>query len=306
MYDLVIIGGGPAGLSACVYAKRAMINAVVIEKGFSTGGQIINTYEVDNYLGLPNINGYDLAQRFRQHADSLGAEFIKDEAISLENKEGYKVLELKSGKKLETKAIIIANGASYKKLGSEGEEKFLARGVSYCATCDGAFYKGKTTAVVGGGDVALEDAIFLSRLCKKVYLIHRRDELRGTRLLQDKLFKLENVEILYDTVVEKINGEEKVKSISVKNKTAEEENEIAVDGVFIAVGIKPETDNFKALLDCDENGYIKADETGQTSLEGVFAAGDVRTKALRQVVTAVADGASCVYSVEKYLNSLNK
>lgn len=304
MYDLIIIGGGPAGLSAAVYAKRAMLNVAVIEKGFSTGGQIINTYEVDNYLGLPGINGFDLAEKFKQHADKFEVEFIDDEVVKLEPKGEIKNLVLESGKNIETKTVIIASGANHRKLEVEGEDKFSGLGISYCATCDGAFYKGKITAVIGGGDVAIEDAIFLSNLCKKVYLIHRRDELRGSKILQDQLLKLENVEVIYDTIVEKINGDNMVNSISIENKVSGEKKNLDVDGVFVAVGIKPESDNFKAVLEYDENGYIVADETGKTSLEGVFAAGDVRTKALRQVVTAVADGANCVYSAEKYLNSL--
>lgn len=199
------------------------------------------------------------------------------------------------------KTVIIASGAHHRKLGAPGEAEFTGMGVSYCATCDGAFFKKKTTAVVGGGDVALEDAIFLARICKKVYLIHRRDELRGAKSLQKKLMAMENVEILWDTVVESIEGENKVQSMNLLNKKTGEKSTIDVDGVFVAVGISPNSEAYEGLVEMDKGGYIVAGEDGITSVPGIFAAGDVRTKALRQIVTAVADGANCVTGVERYL-----
>lgn len=302
MYDLIIVGGGAAGLSAAVYAKRAMLNAAVIENEFSTGGQIIKTYEVDNYLGLPGINGYDLAEKFREHADKFDTEFIEAKVVNIVDFTSYKLLELENGDSVKAKAVIIASGASHKKLGIKGEEEFASRGVSYCAVCDGAFFKNKTAAVIGGGDSAIEDALFLSKGCQKVYLIHRRDSLRGSKILQSRLFEQDNIEILYNSVVKAINGDKKVENITIVTDDAE--RDVKVDGVFVAIGIAPQSEAFKNILALDENGYIVAGETGRTNIEGIFAAGDVRTKPLRQIITAVADGANCVYAAEKYLSSL--
>ncbi len=302
IYDLIIIGSGAAGLSAAVYAKRAMLNTLVFERSFSSGGQIINTYEVDNYLGLPEISGYELALKFREHADKLGVEFENSEIIAISENEGIKCLEDSRNRKFYGKAVIIASGAGHRQLGVNGEERLKGMGVSYCAVCDGAFFKNKTVAVVGGGDAALEDAIFLAPICKKVYLIHRRDELRGIKILQKQVMEIENIEILWSTVVEEINGEDKVSSLRVNTKG--NVYDLEMDGIFIAIGIKPFSDVFKDFVERDENGYIIADENGITSRSGVFAAGDVRTKSLRQIITAAADGANCVYSAEKYLKGL--
>lgn len=319
IYDLVILGSGPAGLGAAIYAQRAELKTLVIEKEMVSGGQVLTTYEVDNYAGLPGIGGFDLGMKFREHADALGAEFAEDTVIRVEDVETaevaetddlVKAAEVGAGlKKIvcenETyfaKSVIIATGAHHRKLEVPGEEELVGMGVSYCATCDGAFFKKKTTAVVGGGDVAIEDAIFLSRICEKVYLIHRRDELRGAKSLQKKLMELDNVEILWDTVVNRVNGSMKVESLSLSNKKTGETSEIAVDGVFIAVGISPNTEEFRGYVEMDKGGYLVAGEDGKTSVPGVFAAGDARTKHLRQIITAVADGANCVTSVERYLN----
>ncbi|MBQ1189213.1 MAG: FAD-dependent oxidoreductase, partial [Lachnospiraceae bacterium] len=268
-----------------------------------------------NYAGLPGIGGFDLGMKFREHADKLGAEFAEDVVLRIEDADAAELdlvqaAEAGSGLKKvigenETyyaKTVIIATGAQHRKLGVPGEEELVGMGVSYCATCDGAFFKNKVTAVVGGGDVAIEDAIFLGRICEKVYLIHRRDELRGAKSLQKKLMEMGNVEILWDTVVDSINGKFKVSTLSLSNKKTGEQKEIAVDGVFIAVGISPNTEEFKGTVEMDNGGYIVAGEDGTTSVPGVFAAGDVRTKQLRQIITAVADGANCVTSVERYLN----
>ncbi|MDC7293627.1 thioredoxin-disulfide reductase [Butyrivibrio sp. DSM 10294] len=307
MYDLIIIGSGPAGLSAAVYAKRAGLNMIIIEKNPVSGGQIIDTYEVDNYLGIPGVNGFDLAMKFREHADKLGAEFVDATVSGVEcvreatdtQAPVYKV-KTDNGD-YEGHTVLLATGAHHSKLGIPGEEEYIGKGVSYCATCDGAFYKGKVTAVNGGGDVAVEDAIFLSRFSSKVYLIHRRDELRATKILQDELFGIDNIEVIWDSVVKEIKGEDKVTTLSVQNVKSGDESELNVDGIFVAIGIHPSTDLFAALVKCDENGYVIANEDGITSAPGIFVAGDSRKKRLRQIVTAVADGANAVTAVQDFL-----
>ncbi len=307
MYDLVIIGSGPAGLSAAVYAKRAGLNMLIIEKNPVSGGQIIDTYEVDNYLGIPGVNGFDLAMKFREHADKLGAEFVDATVTSVVCKDQgsdikapiYNVIT--DNGEFETHTIILATGAHHSKLGIPGEEEYIGKGVSYCATCDGAFYRGKVTAVNGGGDVAVEDAIFLSRFSSKVYLIHRRDELRATKILQDELFALPNVEVIWDSVVKEIQGEDKVTTLKVENVKNKDISDVKVDGIFVAIGIHPSTDLFADLVKCDEQGYVIAGEDGATSAPGVFVAGDSRKKRLRQIVTAVADGANAVTAVQDFM-----
>lgn len=320
MYDVVIVGSGPAGLSASIYAKRAGLSALTLEKNPMSGGQVLNTYEVDNYLGLPGINGFDLGMKFREHADKLGCEFKEASLLSVEGlgnstekaellaasadagsvgKAGF-LLKTDQGE-IRTKTVLAATGASHAKLNVPGEEELAGAGVSYCATCDGAFFRGKVTAVVGGGDVAVEDAIFLARGCEKVYLIHRRDELRATAVLQKEVMALPNVEILWDTVVEKIEGQDQVESLAIKNVKTGKEESLPVQGVFVAVGIIPSGEVFRGLADCNEKGYLIAGEDCVTSTPGIFAAGDVRGKKLRQVVTAVADGANAVTSILEYL-----
>ncbi len=319
MLDVVIIGSGPAGLCAAIYARRAGLSAVTIEKSPMSGGQILNTYEVDNYPGLPGSNGFDMGMKFREHADKLGCEFMTASVLEI-RRDCAQEAELRAasmeegcgGTKdsfavetdeglLHARAVVAATGASHAKLNIPGEEAFAGRGVSYCATCDGAFFRGKTTAVIGGGDVAVEDAIFLARACRKVYLIHRRDELRAARILQDQVMSLPNVEILWDTVAEEIAGEESVKSLALRNVKTGGKKRLDVDGVFVAVGIVPESGLFRTLADCDEKGYVIADEDTVTSLPGFFAAGDIRTKKLRQIITAAADGANAITSVQEYL-----
>lgn len=300
IYDLIIVGSGPAGLSAAVYAKRAMLNTLVIEKQPMSGGQILNTYEVDNYLGLPMINGFDMGMKFREHADQLGAEFKVTQVSEIIDKKDTKEVHLADGSIVEAKALILATGAHYRKLEVPGEAELTGKGVSYCATCDGAFFRGKTVAVVGGGDVALEDAQFLARGCEKVYVIHRRDEFRGAKILQSKLMELPNVEIIWDTVVTKINGNEKVTSIELENKRTSTLRELDVDGVFIAIGILPDSGLLKGIVEMDKGGYIIADETGATNRPGIYVAGDIRSKKLRQIITAAADGANAVFAIEQY------
>lgn len=299
VYDLIIIGSGPAGLSAAVYAQRARLDTLVIEKEMMSGGQVLTTYEVDNYPGLPGIGGFELGMKFREHAEKLGTSFVTDQVLKIEDDNGQKKVVCES-ETYNTKTVIIATGAAHRKLGVPGEEALSGMGVSYCATCDGAFFRNKVTAVVGGGDVALEDAIFLSRMCQKVYLIHRRDELRGAKSLQETVFKQENIEIIWDTVVEEIQGDGQVSGLKLKNKKTEEESVLEVQGVFIAVGITPNSEAFRGLAEM-EQGYLVAGEDGRTSAPGIFAAGDVRTKQLRQIITAAADGANAVTSVERYL-----
>ena len=300
MYDLIIIGAGPAGLSAAIYASRARLSAVVIEQNFVNGGQIIDTYEIDNYPGLPGISGMDLAAKMAEHAEKLGVETVYGFVQNLDLKKKKKKVETDEGT-YEAKAVIIASGATHSKLGAQGENQFAGMGVSYCATCDGAFYRGKDVLVVGGGDVAVEDAIFLARGCNKVYVVHRRDELRAAKILQESLLSLPNVEMVWNSNLRSVNGGMKVESATVVNKLDQSERTIPVSGVFIAVGITPRSEFARNHVSMDEKGYIIADETGATSVPGVFAAGDVRTKQLRQVVTAVADGANAVTSAEKYL-----
>lgn len=300
MRDVIIIGSGPAGMGAAIYGKRAGLDTLVIEGTGMSGGQVTQTYEVDNYLGLPGVNGFDMAMTFQAHVEKLGADFEMAVVNRIEKKETY--FEVITDEKVyEAKTVILATGASHNKLMVPGEEELAGMGVSYCATCDGAFFRGKTTMVVGGGDVAIEDAIFLARGCKKVYLIHRRDELRGAKILQDSLMSLPNVEIIWDSVVQEIQGEEQVEQVKILNRKTGEEKEITVDGIFIAVGIHPNTESFANLVETDGNGYIVAGETCETSVPGIFVAGDTRTKELRQIITAVADGANAINSVQKYL-----
>ncbi len=303
MYDLIIIGAGPAGLSAAIYASRARLNAIVIEQNYVNGGQIIDTYEIDNYPGLPGLSGMDLALKMAEHAEKLGVETVNAFVQSLDLNGPVKKVITDEGT-YEAKAVIIASGATHSKLGAQGENQYAGMGVSYCATCDGAFYRGKDVLVVGGGDVAVEDAIFLARGCNKVYVVHRRDELRAAKVLQESLLSLPNVEMVWNSNLKSITGGMKVENATVVNKLDQTERTIPVSGVFIAVGITPRSEFARNHVDMDEKGYIVANETGATSVPGVFAAGDVRTKQLRQVVTAVADGANAVTSVEKYLLTL--
>lgn len=301
LYDVIIIGSGPAGLSAAIYAKRAELNMVVIEKAPMSGGQIINTYEVDNYPGLPGISGFDLAMKFREHCDKLGVEFLTGEVKDLRVTDNQKEVTLDNKTVLSSKTVIIATGAAPRHLGVEGEETLSGMGVSYCATCDGAFFRQKEVAVVGGGDVAIEDAIFLARICKKVHLIHRRDEFRAAKSLVSRLQAMENVEFHLNTVVDEINGTDMVSGAKLTNKETGYNYSIAIDGIFIAVGNAPDTAVYQNVVACNQGGYIVAGENCKTNIDGIFAAGDVRTKELRQIITAAADGANSITAVEQYL-----
>ena len=301
MYDTVIVGSGPAGLTAGIYAKRAGLEAIIIENTPVGGGQIATTDRVDNYPGLLGINGMELGMKFREHAEKLGCEFKDGQVVSVDDRVSSKVVKLESGEEIETKTVILALGADHSRLGVPGEDELRGKGVSYCATCDGAFFRGKEVAVIGGGDVALGDAIYLSKFVKKVYLIHRRDQFRGAKSLADEAASKENVTFLYDTVVTNINGSEKVTGVETLNKKTGEKGTLAVDGVFIAVGTTPNANGISGLPETDEKGYIKAGEDCATSIPGIFAAGDLRTKKLRQVITAAADGANAVTSVQDFL-----
>lgn len=300
-YDLIIIGSGPAGLAAAIYAQRAKLETLVIEKAMVSGGQVLTTYEVDNYPGMPGMGGYELGTKLREHADNLGAAFAEDEVFKIEDGgDGGLKRVICDKETYEAGALILATGAHHRKLGAPGEEEFAGAGVSYCATCDGAFFRNKVTAVVGGGDVAVEDAIFLARMCEKVYVIHRRDQLRAAKSIQEKLLAMPNVEMIWDSVADEIFGDGQVKGLKITNIKTGEKDSLEVQGVFIAVGITPESQAFEGLVEMD-HGYIKAGEDCVTSAPGIFAAGDVRTKPLRQIITAAADGANAVTSVERYL-----
>lgn len=300
IYDLAILGAGPAGICAAIYATRAKLNTIWLDKKFMQGGQIVDTYEVDNYPGLPGITGLDLGEAMAGHAEKLGMKPQRETVRSIEAEQGIKVIRTKKNE-YRARAVIIACGATHRHLGIPGEEELSGMGVSYCATCDAAFFQDRTVVVVGGGNVAVEDAILLSRTCKKVYLVHRRDELRAEKILQESFFACKNVEIIWDSIPLSIEGTDKVEALKIQNKKTQEESFIETDGVFIAVGIVPGTEKFKDLVKLDEAGYIVAGEDGITSEPGIFAAGDIRTKNLRQVVTAVADGANAVASVQRYL-----
>ena len=300
IYDLAILGAGPAGICAAIYATRAKLNTIWLDKKFVQGGQIVDTYEVDNYPGLPGITGLDLGEAMAGHAEKLGMKPQREPVRSIETEHGIKVIRTKKNE-YRARAVIIACGAPHRHLGIPGEEELSGMGVSYCATCDAAFFQDRTVVVVGGGNVAVEDAILLSRTCKKVYLVHRRDELRAEKILQESLFACKNVELIWDSIPLSIEGTDKVEALKIRNKKTQEESFIETDGVFIAVGIVPGTEKFKDLVKLDEAGYIVAGEDGITSEPGIFAAGDIRTKNLRQVVTAVADGANAVASAQRYL-----
>lgn len=299
MYDIIIIGSGPAGLTAAIYASRAELNALVIEKEYQGTGQIAESERVENYPGLYGESGFDLGEKFREHALSLGAKFTEGEVTFIQKGNDFYKVGLSDCSDIETRTIIYAAGAKPNRLNIEGENKYSGCGVSYCAICDGAFYKDKTVAVVGGGDTALSDALLLSKTAKLVYVIHRREELRANKALQTAANKTENIRFILNAVPVEITGDKKVHSLKfLRNNVMEE---LEVSGVFVAVGTVPQSGLLKGIAELDGSGYVIAGEDCATSAEGIFAAGDVRTKQLRQVITAAADGAVAVHSAENYL-----
>lgn len=298
IYDVIIIGSGPAGLSASIYAARGGLDFIVIEANFMSGGQILTTSEVDNYLGLYNVNGFDMGMKFREHAEKLGTKFVNTTVTKIEDGE-VKVIECEDGSRYKTNHIVVATGAKASELNVTGEREFIGKGVSYCATCDGNFFKDKEVAVIGGGDTALEDALYLARICKKVYVIHRRDSFRGAKSLADRLLSCENVEIIWNTVVEEIIGSNVVESLIVRNVSLDMPGRIDVAGVFVAIGRKPQTAVVKGIVKLDEYEYVLADENCRTDKKGIYAAGDIRQKEFRQIITAASDGANAINSILK-------
>ncbi len=302
-FDIIILGGGPAGLSAAIYAARSAAKTAIIDISM-LGGQPSNYLELENYPGFAKIGGYDLMEKFEEHADMFGIQkFPMEEIQSVDLTSDIKTVTTLNGE-FKAKSIIIATGAQSKKLGVEGEKEFVGRGVSYCAVCDGAFYKDKVVAVVGGGNAAVEEASYLTKFASKVYLIHRRDELRADKIVQERAFKNEKLEFIYDTIVNKINGENLVKSATIENVKTHEIKDLAIDGIFPYIGFEPNADLFTGQIKQDKNGFIIVDEAMQTSVKGVYAIGDVRVTPLRQVITAAADGAIAAVYAGRYIETL--
>ena len=305
VYDMIIVGGGPGGYTSALYAARAGFNVLVLEK-FSAGGQMALTHQIDNYPGFEDgIDGFSLADKMKKQAERFGARSENAEVIKVNLTANPKEIETAKGTFL-SKTVVLAAGANPRELGVDKETELIGRGVAYCASCDGMFYRGKTVVVVGGGNTAAADAILLSRIAKKVIIVHRRDTLKATRIYHEPLMNAENVEFKWDSTVTELLYEDKITGVKIKNVKTGEESIIDCDGVFVSVGRKPATDFLGSQLDLDENGYIIADETTKTSIPGVYAVGDIRTKQLRQVVTAVSDGAMAVHSAEEYLAEEHK
>nr|UWI48662.1 thioredoxin-disulfide reductase [Clostridioides difficile] len=300
MVDIIVIGAGPAGLTSAIYAMRAGLSVTVFEKSIY-GGQVASTSEVENYPAVQKISGIEFSTNIYNQAVSQGVDIQFDEVEEIHLEGKVKIVKTASGEH-KAKAVILANGVERRKLGCIGEKEFTGRGVSYCATCDGAFFKNKEVAIVGGGNTALEDALFLANNCTKVYLIHRRDDFRGEEVLEKSVKARKNIEILYSHGVEKIEGEKTVSRIEVKDLKTEEKRTIDVSGIFIAIGLKPNNKMFENVLDLDEGGYIVSDESCTTSVEGVYVAGDSRTKFLRQIITAASDGAIAAVQAANYIN----
>lgn len=298
IYDMIIIGGGPGGLTCGIYAKRAEMDVLMLEKGFP-GGQVMICDEIDNFPTQKGIKGMELAAKFYEHAQALGLEVQYEEVTGLEKKENC--IKIRTyDKEFYSKTVVISTGASPRKLNFKGEEEYFGRGISYCATCDGAFYKGKDVIVIGGGDTAVSDAIYLSKICNKVHIIHRREELRAAKSLQTKAFKRENIEIHWNSVPEEVTGENTVSGLKIKNVKTEEESIINANGIFVLAGTIPNTDFIGGFVRTN-NGYIVTDRNTETDIPGVFAVGDCADKTFRQIITAAADGALACFSAEKYI-----
>lgn len=302
-YDIVIIGGGPAGLSAALYGVQGGVSVLVLEKALE-GGQMNTTDVIENYPGFVSIKGQELSMLMKEHAEKFGAEFYSSEVINMEFKDDLILTNLDDGNTVKSRVLIVASGSKPKKLGVKGEQEFTSKGVSYCASCDGHFFKNMKVAVVGGGNSAVEEAVYLSNIAKEVHLIHRRDKLRADKLYQDRAFSRDNIKFKWNSVVEEIKGDLKVKSLVIRNTVTNEVYEEEFDGVFIFIGILPETSFLpKDLFDTDEYGFIITDDTMLTNINRVYAAGDVRHKDIRQIVTAVSDGAiAASNAIRKYLN----
>lgn len=302
VYDLIIIGGGPAGLTAGLYARRSLLNTLLIEK-LIPGGQVLTTDWVDNYPGFPEgISGFDLVDKMRRQAERFELPIINDEVVSLSVQGSEKMVTGTQGV-YRGKALIIASGATHKKLAVPGEELLGGKGVSYCATCDGPFFRDQEIAVVGGGDTAVQEALYLTRFAKKIYLIHRRDQLRATAILQEKALSDPLIHPVWQAVVESIEGTDQVEGIRIKKVDGSPGQTLSVQGVFVFIGILPNTDWLKGTLSLDPQGFIETNQDLATSIPGIFAAGDVRQKLLKQISTAVGDGATAVFSAERYLEA---
>ena len=302
IYDVIIVGGGPSGMSAAIYASRARLKTLLIEKA-GCGGQIAITDHLENYPGFEEgINGFDLAMKMEKQARTFGCEISYGEVSCIEMEDAIKKVILSDKKEYFTKTIIIASGANFKKLGVEGEETFIGKGVSYCATCDGPFFRNKEIAVVGGGDSALQEALYLTKFATKVNLIHRRDQFRAAKILQEKVFAEKKINIIFDSVVEKISGNLSVEQLTLKNVKNGISSQLSVNGVFVFVGWLPNTKFLEnSNIKLNEAGYIVTDDNMNTSVQGIFACGDVRQKILRQVVTAAGDGAIAAISAQHFI-----
>ena len=304
-FDIIILGGGPAGLSAGIYGARSSAKVAVIDISM-LGGQPSNYLELENYPGFSRIEGFDLMEKFEEHADMFGIEkFPMEEIQSVDLTSEIKTIKTLNGE-FKAKAVIIATGAQAKKLGVSGEKEFLGRGVSYCAVCDGAFYKDKIVAVVGGGNAAVEEAMYLTRFATKVYVIQRRDELRADKIVRERAFKNEKLEFIYDTVIKEIKGDDLVKSAIIENVKTGEVKDLAINGIFPYIGFDPNVELFNGQLNQDKNGFIVTDETMKTSVKGVYAIGDVRTTPLRQVITAAADGAVAAVYAGRFIETMHE
>ena len=306
LFDLIIVGAGPAGLTACLYASRSLLKTLLLEKG-PVGGQVIYTDLIENYPGFPGgISGYELIERIQKQLEDYEYQFLQEEVIDLREVEEVKEVHLSSGKVLKAKAVILALGAKPRKLGVPGEKEFTGRGVSYCAICDGPFFRGEVVAVIGGGNTALQEALYLTKYVKKVYLIHRREAFRATSILQERVKKNPQIEIIIPAVVEEIKGEDRVEKLVYRDLKSNKKRELEVAGVFIFIGHEPETGWLKGKLEMDESGFIIVDREMRTSRPGIFACGDCVSKKFRQIINACGEGAVAALNAEEYIKNLEK